>query len=152
MLPIERRIFNKMLFCERIFEFIELEESLYFTALDVELHSLGEGDEHKLNVQHLLETNFKHLSAMSINLKRKGSSSDLGRGTVNPLTSDREIDEIVEGTLFQHKYASDQCYRDIANILFQSDEDAGAPVQQQDDIFSRLAQQTQESESAEGED
>ena len=96
MLPIERRIFNKMLFCERIFEFIELEESLYFTALDVELHSLGEGDEYKLNVEHLLETNFKHLSAMSINLKRKDSSSDLGKGAVNPLTSDREIDEIVE--------------------------------------------------------
>lgn len=50
MLPIERRIFNKMLFCDRIFDFIELEESLYFTALDVELHSYGEGDEDKLSV------------------------------------------------------------------------------------------------------
>lgn len=44
MLPIERSIFNKMLFCERIFQFIELEESLYFTALDVELHSAGKND------------------------------------------------------------------------------------------------------------
>lgn len=30
-----------MLFCDKIFEFIELEESLYFTVLDVELHSVG---------------------------------------------------------------------------------------------------------------
>jgi len=42
MLPIERGIFNKMIFCDRIFEFIELEESLYFTALDVELHAFGQ--------------------------------------------------------------------------------------------------------------
>lgn len=41
MLPIERSIFNKMIFCDKLFEFIELEESLYFTALDVELHSFG---------------------------------------------------------------------------------------------------------------
>jgi hypothetical protein len=41
MLPIERGIFNKMIFCDKIFEFIELEESLYFTAMDVELHSYG---------------------------------------------------------------------------------------------------------------
>ena len=41
MLPIERSIFNKMIFCDKIFEFIELEESLYFTALDVELHAMG---------------------------------------------------------------------------------------------------------------
>ena len=44
MLPIERSIFNKMVFCEKIFDFIELEESLYFTALDVDLHSLGKED------------------------------------------------------------------------------------------------------------
>ena len=45
MLPIERGIFNKMIFCDKIFEFIELEESLYFTAMDVELHSYGKNDE-----------------------------------------------------------------------------------------------------------
>ena len=68
MLPIERSIFNKMLFCDKIFEFIELEESLYFTGLDVELHSFGKEDA-ELTREKLLETNFKHLSAMSINLK-----------------------------------------------------------------------------------
>ena len=50
MMPIERRIFNKMLFCDRIFEFIELEESLYFTAIDVELHSYGQNDDEKLTL------------------------------------------------------------------------------------------------------
>ena len=68
MLPIERSIFNKMLFCDKIFEFIELEESLYFTGLDVELHSFGKEDA-VLTREKLLETNFKHLSAMNINLK-----------------------------------------------------------------------------------
>ena len=68
MLPIERSIFNKMLFCDKIFEFIKLEESLYFTGLDVELHSIGKEDA-VLTRKKLLETNFKHLSAMSINLK-----------------------------------------------------------------------------------
>ena len=34
-----------MLFCDKIFDFIELEESLYFTALDVELHSIGKNDD-----------------------------------------------------------------------------------------------------------
>lgn len=50
MLPIERGIFNKMIFCDRIFEFIELEESLYFTALDVELHSFGQESQDNLSV------------------------------------------------------------------------------------------------------
>lgn len=39
LVPISRKIFDKMLFCDQIFEMIELEESLYFTALDVEFHS-----------------------------------------------------------------------------------------------------------------
>lgn len=93
MLPIERSIFNKMLFCDRIFEFIELEESIYFTALDVELHS-GKADD-QLSKEALLKTNYKHLSAMSVNL-REGQRSALSGGSLNPVSSKQEIDTIVE--------------------------------------------------------
>ena len=48
-----------MLFCDRVFEFLELEESLYFTALDVEFHSSGK-DQAPFTAQDLLEINFKH--------------------------------------------------------------------------------------------
>eukprot|EP00353_Schmidingerella_taraikaensis_P011249 CAMPEP_0185589670 /NCGR_PEP_ID=MMETSP0434-20130131/57934_1 /TAXON_ID=626734 ORGANISM="Favella taraikaensis, Strain Fe Narragansett Bay" /NCGR_SAMPLE_ID=MMETSP0434 /ASSEMBLY_ACC=CAM_ASM_000379 /LENGTH=82 /DNA_ID=CAMNT_0028213283 /DNA_START=367 /DNA_END=615 /DNA_ORIENTATION=- len=82
-----------MVFCERIFDFIELEESLYFTALDVELHSYGKDDADKLSVQSLLETNYAHLSQMSVNLKPKGALDQaLGKGTIKPVSSDSEID------------------------------------------------------------
>lgn len=93
MLPIERSIFNKMIFCDRIFEFIELEESIYFTALDVELHSGGADDQ--LTKEKLLETNYKHLCAMSVNL-REGQGSVFGGGSLNPVSSKQEIESIVD--------------------------------------------------------
>lgn len=40
MEPISRDIFNKLLFCSNIFNFVELEEALFFTALDVDFHSI----------------------------------------------------------------------------------------------------------------
>jgi Zn-dependent oligopeptidase len=40
MEPISRDIFNKLVFCDSIFQFVELEESLFFTALDVDFHSI----------------------------------------------------------------------------------------------------------------
>ena len=93
MMPIDRSIFNKMLFCERIFEFIELEESLYFTALDIELHSKGKDEQ--VDLDSILETNCKHLSAMSVNLK-EGEKVLSGAGTVNPVQSTEEVDKIIE--------------------------------------------------------
>ena len=134
MSPIDRRIFNKMLFCDRIFDFIELEESLYFTALDVELHSYGAEDEHKLNIENLLDVNYKHLCAMSINLRKKGALT--GKGTLNPMKSNAEIEDIIDRTLFENSYASDDCYRKIASILFdQSDQPKPSST-----IFDKLAQ------------
>jgi Zn-dependent oligopeptidase len=38
---IDRGIFNKMLFCEEIFRFLNFEETLYFTKLDYELNSIS---------------------------------------------------------------------------------------------------------------
>jgi len=43
LVPITKKIFDKMLFCDLLFENIEMEESLYFTALDVEFHSCTQG-------------------------------------------------------------------------------------------------------------
>ncbi len=40
---ISRDIFNKMIFCDEIFRFINLEETLYFTALDIDLNSFRKG-------------------------------------------------------------------------------------------------------------
>jgi Zn-dependent oligopeptidase len=39
MMPIKRSVFEKLLFCDSIFELVELEESLYFTQLDLHFHS-----------------------------------------------------------------------------------------------------------------
>ena len=40
MRPIDREIFEKMIFSEEIFRYLNLEETLYFTKLDVEFNSL----------------------------------------------------------------------------------------------------------------
>lgn len=52
-----------MLFCNSIFEFIELDESLYFTCLDVEFHSGAK------NKEDLIKINSKYFSEMTINEK-----------------------------------------------------------------------------------
>ena len=56
---------------------------------------------------------------MSINLKLKGQKeSDLGKGSINPISSKEEVDKIIDQALFDHSYASEECYRKISNILF----------------------------------
>ena len=137
MLPIERGIFNKMIFCDRIFEFIELEESLYFTALDVELHSFGQ-ESQDLSEQTLLDTNYKHLCAMSVNLQAKGTSLT-GKGLPSQAKSSKEIDSIIERVLFEDNYSSDECYRKVAGILFDTNDKMQHPKKA--DIFEKLSQQ-----------
>ena len=57
MQPINKEIFEKMIFCDQKFESIELEESLYFTSLDIEFHS------NKIeNSDDLYRINFKHFA------------------------------------------------------------------------------------------
>lgn len=152
MLPIERSIFNKMLFCDKIFEFIELEESLYFTGIDVELHSYGK-DDGLLSKEKLLETNYKHLSAMSINLKPISQEpSNLGPGSLNPVSSKEEIDQILEQALFDHSYASEECYRKISNILFDTENKSNGDSTDQDqhqpkNIFDKLSAEDQKSKA-----
>lgn len=71
MVPISRGIFQKMVFCDQIFQFIELEESLCFTAIDVEFHSFDASKDNakEITKQDLLDINYKHLSALSVNQK-----------------------------------------------------------------------------------
>ena len=140
MLPIDRSIFNKMLFCDRIFDFIELEESLYFTALDVELHSFGR-DKPEINLNDILEINHKHLSAMSVNLRTRTSNkagSDSSQAFVQPMSDTKEIDKIIEESLFTNSYATDDCYRSIAEILFGN---SATVTEKPKDIFAKLSEQ-----------
>ena len=64
-----------------------MEESLYFTALDVEAHSLGKGQE--MTEEDLLKVNQKHLSAMSVNLMGVRDKADVGG--VNPPAKPEEV-------------------------------------------------------------
>ena len=50
-----------------------------------------------MTLENLLDTNFKHLKAMSVNLKPVSKqSSVLGASFLNPSISDKEIDQILE--------------------------------------------------------
>jgi hypothetical protein len=64
-MPIGREIFNKMVFCEKIFQFIELEESLFFTSIDVNFHS----EKGVLDDQDLADMTYENFKQMSVFLK-----------------------------------------------------------------------------------
>lgn len=54
MYPLRQSIFEKMMFCDSVFDWIEFEQVLYFTALDVEFHSgfHSEEDLYAVNLKH----------------------------------------------------------------------------------------------------
>ena len=70
MFPIKRQVFEKMMFCDQVFDWIELEESLYFTSLDVEFHS---AHSQPYSQDDLFSMNLKHISQMTVNEKCKES-------------------------------------------------------------------------------
>jgi hypothetical protein len=90
--PIDREIFNKLIFCEDVFRFLNLEETLYFTKLDVELNSLKGVD---LDEKGLLEINQKVLSH-TFTCNSVGVKS-AGKGQASP--KDEEIKKMVEDHL-----------------------------------------------------
>ena len=109
MVPLSRSIFNKMLFCDQIFQFIELEESLCFTGIDVEFHSFKAGEGQKeVTEQDLLDVNCKHLSSMTVNVKQSDFTS--GTGQSSQPESIKEIDDIVNQALVQNQYETRDCY------------------------------------------
>ena len=140
MEPIDRSIFAKMLFCDQIFQFIELEESLYFTALDVEFHSFGKGEE--ISEEKLIDLNKKHLSAMTFNLSQVREKSDTS-GLNKPLDQ-KETQDLIEKSLYENKYASDSCYRKLSQILF--DQDTSNQSSKPKDIFERMADKEAQNE------
>ena len=90
MKPIDREIFNKMIFCDEVFHFLNLEETLYFTKLDIDFNSVPADT--KIDERLLLDINQNNLSkAFSCNIKGVKSA---GRGTVRP--SDEEIKKLVD--------------------------------------------------------
>ena len=58
---------------------------------------------------------------MSVNMKPIEEEKVLGKGHMNPSCTSEQIDQIVDQTLLDQSYASDECYRKIANILFESE-------------------------------
>ena len=42
--PIEKHIFERMIFCDEIFKFMDLEETMFLTSLDVDLNSFSKKD------------------------------------------------------------------------------------------------------------
>ncbi len=63
-----------MIFCDEIFRFLNLEETLYFTKLDIEFNSMKEGT--KIDESLLLDLNQKIMSnTFTCNLKGVRSSS-----------------------------------------------------------------------------
>lgn len=87
-----RTIFNKMIFCEEIFRFLNLEETLYFTRLDVDLNSF-EGQE-PISEETLLRINCANLSrGFTFNTMQ---TNDV-RAMAGP--SDAEVNQMVEDTL-----------------------------------------------------
>jgi hypothetical protein len=49
-----------MIFCDEVFKYLNLEETLYFTLLDIDLNSFGKDDPIDLN--KLLEINKRNLT------------------------------------------------------------------------------------------
>ena len=81
--PIERELFNKIVLKERIFELIDLEETTYFSLLDLYFHMLQEQD---LNEQVL--------SNINLDLMPKGDISNI------KITKDTEmiINSLIKST------------------------------------------------------
>ena len=44
-MPVDKNVFRKMVFCDEIFRFISLEETLFFTSLDIDLNSFKRAED-----------------------------------------------------------------------------------------------------------
>lgn len=103
-----------MIFCDEIFRFLNLEETLYFTKLDIEFNSVKEGT--KIDERLLLDLNQKIMTnTFSCNLKGvRSSSKSMARA------SDEEIKQIVEETINSKEEVA-SIFESINDILFSED-------------------------------
>jgi len=88
MEPISRDIFNKLVFCDSLFQFVELEENLFFTALDVDFHSIDRDMSKEAISELMVARTYEHFSKMSVFLK----SDELVVGDVSAF----ELNEIID--------------------------------------------------------
>ena len=91
--PIDKALFNKLIFCDEAFRFLNLEETLYFTALDHELNTFTKGE--TIDERTLLDINAKHLiNSFSCNVKGVRSES-----RIPSRPSDEELNKLIDETL-----------------------------------------------------
>lgn len=45
-----------------------------------------------------------------------------GKGSASQAKSNKEIESIIERVLFEDNYSSDECYRKVAGVLFDTDD------------------------------
>ena len=104
-----------MIFCDEIFRFLNLEETLYFTKLDIEFNSVKEGT--KIDERLLLDFNQQIMTkTFSCNLKGvRSSSKSMMRA------SDEEIKVIVDETI-NSKEESASVFSKINDILFSNED------------------------------
>lgn len=102
MMPIDRAIFNKMIFCEEVFRFLNLEETLYFTKLDVELNSITK----PIDEQQLLSINHKNLSN-TFTCNVKGVKSEV-KAVASP--SNEDIKKLIDEHSAQSAEVSSKVY------------------------------------------
>lgn len=96
-----------MLFCDQVFQFLELEESLYFTALDVEFHSAGK---QPFTQNNLLEINFKHASAMTVNEKAS-----------LPTKAPNDLEELIRDYLYDNTERTEKCFKPSLRFCSKTD-------------------------------
>ncbi len=104
-----------MIFCDEIFRFLNLEETLYFTKLDIEFNSVKEGT--KIDERLLLDLN-QHIMTKTFSCNLKGvrsSSKSMMRA------SDEEIKVIVDETI-NSKEESASVFSKINDILFSNED------------------------------
>ena len=97
------------MFCDHVFESLELEEKLFFTGLDVDFHSEKEPNEAKL-----LDMTFENFSKMSVFL----ASEDL-KEAKEPTAE--EIKQIIDTKLYEWNYERKKLYADLSALLFAKD-------------------------------
>jgi hypothetical protein len=103
-----------MIFCDEIFRFLNLEETLYFTKLDIEFNSMKEGT--KIDERLLLDLNQQIMTnTFTCNLKGvRSSSKSVARA------SDEEIKQMVDQTINSKEQVA-SIFESINDILFSED-------------------------------
>lgn len=110
--PIDKEIFKKMLFCDEVFRFMSLEETLLFTGLDVDLNSFPKEAD-------ITETEL--LGITHSNLSKSFSCDQMPelKEKFEP-PSDTKVQNLIDHTLASHE-ANTKIWQEIKKILLSKD-------------------------------